>query len=326
MSSSIVSLANMISHQITIYLGIPIFLLGVVGGILNVIVFLSLKTFRQNSCALYLTVMSLVSVGYLITGLLTFIMMYGFGDDWTTQSKSYCIFREGFVHICMLIAFTCLCLATIDQYLATCSSVRWQQLCNIKVARYLCCLFTILWFLYGIVFFKSYDLVSNPSTGELDCTVINSRFQEYFQTVHVLILLGVLPISITVIFGSLAYRNVQQLAYRAVPLVRRELDKQLTVIVLTQVVYNFFAISPYTIINAIILDSNMMADPVKNAVISCARIVSIIFLYSCFACPFYIYICVSERFRQQLIYVLFKIYFKRWHRRNVIIDVVVPLN
>jgi hypothetical protein len=61
--------------------------------------------------------------------------------------------------------------------------------------------------------------------------------------------LGVLPISITVLFGYLAHRNVQQLSHRTLPLVRRELDKQLTVMVLTQVVFNFFAITPYTIIN-----------------------------------------------------------------------------
>ncbi len=203
-SSSIIATASKISHQVTIYLGIPIFILGVIGGCLNFIVFLSLKIFRQSSCAFYLTVMSLVDVGYLITGLLTFIMMYGFSIDWTEQSRFYCIFREGFVHICMLVSLTCLCLATIDQYLATCSSPRRQQLCSIKLARCVCMISVLVWCLYGIAFFISYDLIVVPSTGELECMVINNRFQQYFQTVHVLILLGVLPVGITVIFGCLA--------------------------------------------------------------------------------------------------------------------------
>jgi hypothetical protein len=81
-----------------------------------------------------------------------------------------------------------------------------------------------VWCLYGIAFFTSYDLVVIPLTGQLDCIVINNVFQEYFQTFHVLILLGVLPVTITVVFGCLAYRNVQQLSYRTIPLVRRELD------------------------------------------------------------------------------------------------------
>jgi hypothetical protein len=228
-------------------------------------------------------IISIVDMGYLITGLLTFIMINGFGIYWTNQSRFYCKFRGGCVHICILIAFTCLSLATIDQFLATCSSIRWQQLCNIKLARRLCLIFSIFWFLYGITFFTSYALILIPSTGKFDCEIINEIFNEYFKSFHVLILLGVLPISLTVVFGCLAYRNIQQLSYRTLPLVRRELDKQLTVMVLTQVVFNFFAITPYTIINAIILNPDTTKDPVGNAILSCARILSIILLYLCFS-------------------------------------------
>jgi hypothetical protein len=46
--------------------------------------------------------------------------------------------------------------------------------------------------------------------------------------------MSIIPVTIMAIFGILAYRNVQQIAYRRVPLVRRELDKQLTVMVLVQ--------------------------------------------------------------------------------------------
>ena len=141
----------------------------------------------------------------------------------------------------------------------------------------------IIWFLYGIAFFLSHDLIVVSLEGALDCTMISSSFQKYFQTFHVLGLLGAIPISVTVIFGCLAYRNVKQLSYRTLPLVRRELDKQLTVMVLVHVIFNFIALTPYTIINAIILDSNFMSDPVVNAVISSTRIVSIISLYFCFA-------------------------------------------
>ncbi|CAF1255551.1 unnamed protein product [Rotaria sp. Silwood1] len=324
MSQYIISTANLISHRVTIYLGIPIFFLGVIGGFFNIIVFLSLKTFRQNSCAFYLTIMAMVSIGYLSTGLLTFIMMYGYNIDWTKQSSFYCIVREGFVHVCMLIAFTCLCLATIDQFSATCSYPRWQRLCNINLARQLCVAFIVLWFLYGILFFTSHALIIDPSSGNLDCQVINEAFHQYLKTWHVLIFLGVLPISVTVIFGCLAYRNVQKLSYRTLPLVRRRLDKQLTMMVLTQVVFNFFAITPYTVINAIMLDPYITQDPVANAILSSAKILSIILLYSCFASPFYIYMCASERFRHQLVFVLFKIHLQRWRHRNVVTDLVIP--
>ncbi|CAF4083667.1 unnamed protein product [Rotaria sordida] len=176
----------------------------------------------------------------------------------------------------MSSALAYLCLATIDQFLATCSSPRWQQLCHISLARRLCLTFIVL------------------------CNILQLGMFLYF--------LGVLPLSITVIFGCLAYRNVQKLSYRTIPLVRRKLDQQLTVMVLTQVVFNVFAITPYTIINAIILDPYIKRDPVANAISSSIRILSTILLYSCFASPFYIYICASERFRHQLVFVLCKMH------------------
>ncbi|CAF1289234.1 unnamed protein product [Rotaria sordida] len=323
MSQYIISTANLISHRVTTYLGIPIFIFGVIGEFLNIIVFLSLKTFRQNSCAFYLTIMAMVSIGYLFTDLLTFIMMYGYNIYWTKQSRFYCVVREGFAHTFMLIALACLCLAIIDQFLATCSSPRWQQLCNINLARRLCLTFIVLWFLYGILFFISYDLVTDISTGNSNCKVINEAVKQYLKIWHVLIFLGVLPLSITIIFGYLAYRNVKKLSYRTLPLVRRRLDQQLTVMVLTQAIFSVFTITPYTVINAIILDPYLTQDPIAKAILSSAGILSIILLYSCFASPFYIYICASERFRHQLVFVLYKMHLQRWRRRNVVIDFVI---
>ena len=66
---------------------------GVIGGFFNIIVFLSLQTFRQSSCAFYLTIMSIVNIGQLFTGLLSRIMISGFDIDWTVTSLFYCKFR-----------------------------------------------------------------------------------------------------------------------------------------------------------------------------------------------------------------------------------------
>jgi hypothetical protein len=49
------------SEQMVIYVGIFFFIAGSIGGPLVLIVFLSLKTFRQSSCAFYLIIMSIVN-------------------------------------------------------------------------------------------------------------------------------------------------------------------------------------------------------------------------------------------------------------------------
>jgi hypothetical protein len=93
MSSSVIASLLLTYQRIIIYSGIPILILGVLGGVLNTIVFLSLKTFRQSSCAFYLTVLSIVNIGQLLAGLFSRIMISGFSIDWTQTSLFYCKFR-----------------------------------------------------------------------------------------------------------------------------------------------------------------------------------------------------------------------------------------
>jgi hypothetical protein len=72
-----------VAQQIIVYLDIPILIVGLIGHTLNLIVFLSLKTFRENACVFYLTVMSAVDIGQVMTGFLSRIMISGFNIDWT---------------------------------------------------------------------------------------------------------------------------------------------------------------------------------------------------------------------------------------------------
>ena len=77
---------------------------------------------------------------------------------------------------------------------------------------------------------------------KLTCVNTNNFLNNIIVYFNVLLCKVFLPNLITVLFGILAYRNIQQIAYRTVPLVRRELDKQLTKMVLVQVVLNIFAL------------------------------------------------------------------------------------
>jgi hypothetical protein len=144
MSSSIDSSLTVIGREITIYGGFLILIVGVLGQLTNIIVFLSLQTFRQNSCAFYLIIMSIVNIGQLLLGLFTRILIAGFGIDWTLTSLVYCKFRIPFLQLCSLMSYTCLCLATIDQYFATCTRRRWQQWSSIKTAHRLTIISTII--------------------------------------------------------------------------------------------------------------------------------------------------------------------------------------
>jgi hypothetical protein len=284
MSSSAITASRIFAAQeVLLYGGISVLIIGLIGGILNIIVFLSLKTFRQNSCAFYLTIMSIVNIGQLLTGLLSRITMSGFAIDWTQSSLFYCKFRYFVFQACTLLSFTCICLATIDQYFATCTRPRWQQWSNIKLSHRLILLSIIFWILHGIPYLIFYNHVKLPDSGILFCTSTNYIFLQYHTYVFLLILSGILPVLITFFFGLLAYYNVRNIAYRTVPLVRRELDKQMTVMVLVHVVLNFFTIVPFIILNTLAFNTNITNNPIIVARVQLAGSISVCLYYSFFA-------------------------------------------
>jgi hypothetical protein len=281
MSSSL----TFIGQQITIYGGFVLMIAGVLGNLISIIVFLSLKTFRQSSCAFYLTIMLFVNIGQLLFALFSRILITGYGIDWTTTSLFFCKFRITATQFCALISYACLCLATLDQYFATCTRIRWQQLCNIKLARR----FILLSIIITIILLIPYPIFSDQiilANGRVSCTIRDVATIQYRNYFVILFLLGFIPDFLTVLFGILAYHNIQQIAYRTVPLVRRELDKQLTTMVLFQVVINLFTNLPCVMMTVVLYVANGRVDSSTLEIVQ--------FVYGVTLIVSYIYYAVSN--------------------------------
>ena len=86
MSSPSVTNLAFTTSRFTTYFGSIILVAGVLGGLPNITVFVSLRTFRQNSCAFYLIVSSVVNIGQLMTGFLSRIVIGAINVDWTLMS------------------------------------------------------------------------------------------------------------------------------------------------------------------------------------------------------------------------------------------------
>jgi hypothetical protein len=270
-----------ILQEVTMYWGFFILITGLLGNVLNMIVFWSLKTFRKNSCAFYLTVMSFFNIGQLIASVLSRIMITGFNIDWTQTSLFYCKFRTMFLHLCSLMSFTCMCLATIDQFMATSSRRRWQQFCNIKLAYYLSLIIVLIWIFHEIPSLILFEIIQSNS-GKTTCINTSYIYQQYVTYIYLFILTGILSMFINVLFGSLAYRNVRQIPYRTVPLIRRELDKQLTSMVLVQVVYSLIVVSPYIALNILNRSTTLSNDTAIAEILNFAISIVGYLYYMCF--------------------------------------------
>lgn len=280
MSNSTIGLLSWQSTEVTIYVGSFLFILGIVGNPITLLIFLSLQTFRQSSCAFYLIIMCIANTCNLCPVLLTFIVTNGFYINWTNGSLFYCKFRAYIVQVLLLTSLSCMCLAIIDQFLATCINPRWHRFNNIKLARCIIIGLVILYSFWDIPFLLYYNHATSSTAIGPVCTITNPTFRYYnYYFYRPGITIG-LPATVEITFGLLAYRNVRQGIYRTVPLVRRELDKQLTTMVLVQVIFNVIVFIPTTVAYTFSTIYNTTSDRLLLAKLDFLQNISSIIAYA----------------------------------------------
>ena len=261
MSSSTSMLLSIVG-QVNIYVGTLLFVVGVEEGVLNIIVLISLKTFRSSSCAFYLMMMSFLNLDQLSFGLFSRVFLNIWKIDWMETSFTFCKFRMFFLVVCTTNSMLCLSLATLDQYLSTASRPRWNEM---KFAR----LFFVLLLIFSLgtsapwLIFYTHQFSS--LSNKFICTASNPHFLRLNIYFYRFLLSNLLPLFVTLIFSSLTYRYVQQLFYRTDPLVRRESDKQVTRMILAQDVLTFFLIIPILVMGFLSLDPTIHLDPLYQA-------------------------------------------------------------
>ena len=188
---------------------------------------------------------------------------------------------------CALVSLTCLCLSTIDQYLKTHIRQRYQQLNSIEMSYRLSLIGIIVWLIHGIVFLIYFDHHLSSQSQQIRCMIINRTFQEYYLYFYTVVLTSYLPVMLTIVFGCLAYRNVRQISYRTIPMVRQQLDKQLTTMVLFLDVFNVITLLPYPLIFTISSLANFKTNPNLSAKINLLSNLTFYFYYLYFAVSCY---------------------------------------
>jgi len=263
---------NFISHQIHIYFGLSILIFGVIGGVLIVIIFTTLRTFRETTSAFYLTAVSIVNIGELLTALLVRVLSEGFNTNirnisWVCKMQIYMVVW------CVLVSMTVICLATIDQYL---SMSTYRHYSNKRLAQRGIVLACIFWGLYGIPLLIYYDVQFST------CTSINPTYAIYIALVHFPILRGFLPLTTMTIFSLLAFYSARTLISRQINIVRLSRDRQLTAMTLFHAVFVVITSLPYVIF--VIFSLNQTStDPIHIARKNLIYTITILIDYSSFA-------------------------------------------
>lgn len=270
-NSTITESFQLIIQQITIYYGLFILITGVFGCLLNILVFTTLKTFQRVPCIFYLTIASIVNVGQLLTSLLVRILAIGFYINLTAVSW-FCKCRVFLLQFCALVSLICMSLATVDQFM----SMTHRHLSSLQLAHRHIIMACIISSFHGIFFLIYYD------TPHDVCEIINVNFAKYFSYFYFPVLLGLVPVLTMVIFASLAFFNIRTIASRHVHIIRLSRDRQVTAMVLVQVVFIVLSTVPYIISNIYSL-SLVTTDQLLIAQSYLANSITILLYYGSYA-------------------------------------------
>ena len=254
-SPSTVETITRASQLYTVSVYPPLLTLGVIGNLLNVLIFGSFKLFRHHQCAFYLTVESIANFALLIIVLPFRTADYYFDYDPLRLSLVWCKLRQALVTFFSFTSFFSVCYAAIDQYLSTHYYPQVRRRSTLKLAHCLIIWTLLLLIIYSIPFLVFFEI--NPSSG---CVSQNPAFLKFYSYVHFCFFNALIPITVPTLFAALAYINVRRIVRRHLAVVRRRLDRQLTAMVLTKVAFLVITTLPFVILRIYRLNTSIPPD------------------------------------------------------------------
>ncbi|CAF1470731.1 unnamed protein product [Adineta steineri] len=279
-----------------IILGFILLIGGILGNILNIIVFIKFGNYKNNACSFYMFVRTFLDLNILLTGLITRILSAGFQIDFTLMNRIWCKLRVGFIDINIISTYTLICLQAIDAFICSSPSVAVRQKSNIRIARYLIIGTLFFWSVHEIPYFFFQDLVIIGGTSM--CTTTNAIFSQYRSYFLYLGIFTTIPITVISIFGFLTVRHMKTIS------VTKTLSS-LTRQTISMALFQIFAVlvfnGPYTAWTMYsVITTNIVKDTYRRAVEQLINSFAVTYFYGPYASSFYCY-CLSKRFRNQLI-------------------------
>ncbi|CAF3493318.1 unnamed protein product [Adineta steineri] len=306
MSSSAISNISFFTQKYTFYTSLIIFCIGFIGNLINILIFTTLKHFRNNPSIIYFTAESIANTIQLILFFLINILIQVNETDPANLSLFWCKFRGMMISLCTLVSFSTICFSASHQYLSTSHHFYLRQLSNIKLAKFLIYTSVIISMLQTIPFGIFIEIRSPV------CAIFNQNMLNYISYFYYPVLSGLLPVLIASIFSILAYNNVRRIVRKQMPVVRRRLDQQLTAMILIRIIVFIVLTLPYDIQRMYTYIAKVnQSNQLYYAIINLIGSILVTFFNLNYAISFYVFLATSVRFRRQVKRVLVK---KCWGR------------
>ncbi|CAF1008793.1 unnamed protein product [Adineta steineri] len=199
----------LINQIINHYVSIPFLFFGIIGNILNLLIF-TRKTFHNNICVAYFRASTIFDSLVIIVGLLP-RLFNGFGIDPTQYSTVLCRIRFFLTYFGGYTAAWFISLACVERYLSSSRSIYKRQLITMKRAYLsMICVILLGFVAFGEQFYCidiNQNLLGAPQSCyqlkvNIHCQIADSLTQFIFEIL--------MPAIFMVTFGLLTLRNVHQ--------------------------------------------------------------------------------------------------------------------
>ena len=302
---------NYVSTQIYIYGYCFIFLTGLFGNTLNIIVFLT--KLKENVCSFYLLIGEITDTVTLLIYLLPAIVGIVYGKNGTESNLAWCKLTNWVSDITNLMSTLMLCLASVDRYLCSSRQIQLRQWSSMKVAK-ISIVVTVICSLLLVI----PDLLHwyiDPDSHQCTYNKIYLQYASYFL---IPIMFSFVPLITLSIFGYKTYRNLRQIhptqpdggtTNASNQQVRRQkrLDNQLSRMLIPQILLFLFQTTTFFAINIYITVTNGYQKSDARLAIENLFQAMIFVFYEAYTCSsFYIYYTQSKTFRTNVKKLLFR--------------------
>ncbi|CAF1159557.1 unnamed protein product [Adineta steineri] len=214
-SSDIIFITNLknILSQLNFYFGLFIFIFGIVGNTLNILI-LSQRTLRSNSCVIIFLASSTAGIIAILSGL-TSRVISGVTVDLSATISWICKLRGFILYTSRAVTFWLIMLAAIDRWLLSCRDAHRRNMSSKSNSFRGIIIITILSILIHSQLFYCLEanLINTPLkcyTKNIECRLMNDL------TFAIIVIL--LPLILILIFGWMTILNTRSTRNRVDPM------------------------------------------------------------------------------------------------------------
>jgi len=306
-SSDEVARLSSIANYVLSVGGLPIFICGIIGNLINIIAFSILPQFNKLSTSIFLVTSYSGSFITLITGLLPQLVFGLTQIDPLVTYLILCKLRWFLGVSTATVAIHALCFATFNQYLLATNSVRCRQFMTRRRVKIVC---VFIYFYCAILLGPNlfyYTHVINPS-NQTTCDVAN-RIVSSYNVYNSIFIYTLIPVFVLILFSLLTWRNLRNRTNR-----HSSLEQAVARMLFAQIVIVLIAAAAFCIRRIYLFyTTDLQTDSIRIAQNEIFTNVSTLFGFSIHGFTFFIYLAISKSFRNNIL----SLFYKTQHRIGV---------